>query len=97
MVQLEAVYRNGAFEPLDPTNLPENQRVRLTVEEVELSDAQEWLARARRRHAQMIAENRILPDSTPDIAADRLRSHRGIATTVTFRTCCSHRRTAGDY
>ena len=73
MVQVEAVYRNGAFQPLVPTNLSENQRVRLTVQEVEPCDAEEWLARVRQWHEQMIAENRILPDSTPDIAADRLR------------------------
>jgi predicted DNA-binding antitoxin AbrB/MazE fold protein len=73
MVQVEAIYRNGTFQPLVPTNLRENQRVRLTVQELEPSDAQQWLARVRQRHEQMIAENRVLPDSTPDIAADRLR------------------------
>ncbi len=73
MVQVEAVFRNGAFQPLAPTNLSENQRVRLTVERIEPSDAAAWLARVQRRHEQMIAENRVLPDSTPDIAADRLR------------------------
>ena len=44
MVHVEAVVRNGAFQPIVPTNLPENQRVRLTVEEIEPGDAQEWLA-----------------------------------------------------
>ena len=73
MSQIEAIYRDGAFLPLVPIHLPENQRVRLTVQPVSTLDAAGWLADLRRRQQQMIEEHGFLPDSTPDIAADRLR------------------------
>jgi predicted DNA-binding antitoxin AbrB/MazE fold protein len=34
MSQLEAVYQDGVFKPLGQVTLPQNQRVRLTVESV---------------------------------------------------------------
>jgi predicted DNA-binding antitoxin AbrB/MazE fold protein len=33
MTQLEAVFQNGVFRPLQPVQLPENQRVTVTVDE----------------------------------------------------------------
>jgi predicted DNA-binding antitoxin AbrB/MazE fold protein len=73
MGQIEAVYRDGAFQPLVPIHLHENQRVRLTVQPVEATDAEAWLADVRRRQQRMIEQRGFLPDSTPEIAADRLR------------------------
>lgn len=32
-IQLEAVYENGVFRPLEPVDLPESQRVTVTVED----------------------------------------------------------------
>ncbi len=73
MSQIEAVYRDGSFFPLAPTHLPENQRVRLTVQLVEPANIDNWLADVRRRQERMLAEHGYLPDSAPDIAKDRLR------------------------
>jgi predicted DNA-binding antitoxin AbrB/MazE fold protein len=33
MTQLEAVFENGVFRPLQPVRLPENQRVTVTVDD----------------------------------------------------------------
>ena len=53
--------------------MPENQRVRLSVETVDIADARVWLARVQQRQQQIIAERGYFPDSTPDIAEDRRR------------------------
>jgi predicted DNA-binding antitoxin AbrB/MazE fold protein len=37
---VEAIYENGVFRPLEPVDLPEHQRVQLTV-----ADEDEWLDR----------------------------------------------------
>jgi predicted DNA-binding antitoxin AbrB/MazE fold protein len=37
---VEAVYENGVFRPLEPVDLPEHQRVQLSV-----ADEDEWLDR----------------------------------------------------
>ena len=73
MGQIEAIYRDGAFQPLVPIHLLENQRVRLTVQPLDASDVEGWLADVRRRQQKMIEKHGFLPDSAPDIAADRLR------------------------
>ena len=38
MTQVEAIYQNGVFRPLQKVGLPENQRVRLSVEPVATAD-----------------------------------------------------------
>ena len=73
MTQVDAVYQNGVFKPLQDVGLPENQRVRLSVQPVEASDARAWLAGVEERHQRIIAERGYFPDSTPDIAEDRRR------------------------
>ena len=73
MNQVEAIYQNGTFKPLENVGLPENQRVRLSVQVLETSDAQDWLARVQLRQQQIIAQHGCFPDSTPDIAGDRRR------------------------
>jgi hypothetical protein len=73
MDQIDAIYRDGTFLPLVPTHIPENQRVRLTVQFIGPSNVDDWLADVRRHQEQLIAAHGILPDSAPDIAADRLR------------------------
>lgn len=35
MSHVEAIHRHGAFEPLGPVNLEEEQRVRLSIERAE--------------------------------------------------------------
>jgi predicted DNA-binding antitoxin AbrB/MazE fold protein len=37
---VEAIYENGVFRPLEPVDLPEHQRVQVTV-----TDEDEWLDR----------------------------------------------------
>jgi predicted DNA-binding antitoxin AbrB/MazE fold protein len=76
MTQVDAIYQNGVFKPLQELGLPENQRVRLSVQPVEAGDVQAWrawLVRVEERHQRIIAERGYFPDSTPDIAEDRRR------------------------
>lgn len=73
MTQIEAIYRHGVFQPLAPVALEENQRVRLSVEIPPPESAQRWLKDVRELHRRTIARHGVLPDSTIDIAADRLR------------------------
>ena len=73
MPVIDAVFSKGAFQPVGPVDLPENQRVRLTVETVEKLDPAEWFAKARAFQDEIYAKYGFLPDSTPDIAADRRR------------------------
>jgi predicted DNA-binding antitoxin AbrB/MazE fold protein len=70
MKTVEAIYAGGVFKPIDPVPLPENQRVRLTVEPV---DTTGWLEAVREFQRKVVASHGVLPDSTPDIAADRRR------------------------
>jgi predicted DNA-binding antitoxin AbrB/MazE fold protein len=70
MKTVEAIYSGGVFKPIEPLTLPENQRVRLTVEPV---SAVGWLDAVREFQRQVVANHGVLPDSTPDIAADRRR------------------------
>ena len=73
MRQIEAIYRHGVFEPLEPVDLKEEQRVRLTIdaEEEELLDV--WLERARRLREEIFKRQGYLPDSAREIAEDRRR------------------------
>ena len=73
MSQIEAIYRNGVFEPLEPVNLKEEQRVRLSVEPVNKETVEAWLERIKQHHAEFVEKYGYLPDSTPDIAEDRMR------------------------
>lgn len=75
MTAIDAVYADGAFRPLTAVDLPENQRVRLSVE-VPPDHKQavaDWLAAAAALREQIAAHVGILPDCTADIAADRRR------------------------
>ena len=74
MTQLDAIYRNGVFNPLQAVALPENQRVRLSVQPLETKDdVRAWLARVQQRQQRILAERGYYPDSTADIAEDRRR------------------------
>jgi predicted DNA-binding antitoxin AbrB/MazE fold protein len=70
MRTVEAIYSGGVFKPVDPVSIPENQRVRLTIEPY---DPAGWLEAVREFQRQVVANHGVLPDSTPDIAADRRR------------------------
>jgi predicted DNA-binding antitoxin AbrB/MazE fold protein len=73
MSRIEAIFQGGVFKPLGAVELPENQRVTLTVQPVEREDVTTWLTRVQELHRQFIAQHGYLPDSTPDIAEDRMR------------------------
>ena len=74
MTQVEAIYRGGVFEPLEPVNLPEEQRVRLNIDSTQRPTVQQWFTNLRKRHDEFIRKHGTpLPDSTPLIAADRMR------------------------
>ncbi|MCI0461886.1 MAG: antitoxin family protein [Gemmataceae bacterium] len=73
MTQVEAIYQNGVFKPLQEVGLPENQRVRLSIEPAEARDVQAWLERVQQHRQRIIAERGYFPDSTLDIAEDRKR------------------------
>jgi predicted DNA-binding antitoxin AbrB/MazE fold protein len=71
MSVIEAVYRGGVFHPLAEVGLPENQRVRLAVEPAAGTVAQDWLTATANFRQQLLTTSGLLPDSAPDIAADR--------------------------
>ncbi|MFI5387449.1 MAG: antitoxin family protein [Fimbriimonadales bacterium] len=74
MSQIEAIYRHGVFEPLDPViDLQEEQRVRLSIERTEKETTETWLQRASELQAVIFKRQGFLPDSTPGIAEDRVR------------------------
>jgi predicted DNA-binding antitoxin AbrB/MazE fold protein len=77
MQDIEVIYRQGFFEPLGPVELPEGQRVRLTIQRVEPFSKEEmeaWMQRVQARREEIAKRNGILFDSTAEIAADRLRN-----------------------
>ena len=74
MTQVDAIYRNGVFNPLGAVALPENQRVRLSVHLPEAdNDVRAWLTRVQQRQQRIISERGYYPDSAADIAEDRRR------------------------
>ena len=73
MSQIEAIYRHGVFEPLEPVDLKDEQRVRLSIEPAEKEAIEAWLERVKQHHAEFVAKYGYLPDSTPGIAEDRMR------------------------
>jgi len=73
MTQVDAIYQGGVLKPLTELGLRENQRVRLEIRTIEDMNALDWLARVQKRQAEIIASQGYFPDSTADIAEDRLR------------------------
>ena len=74
MPAIDAVFADGVFRPLGPVGLPENQRVKLTVEPATLPPAvAEWLALAAAHRERLRAEGVPVIDSTPVIAEGRRR------------------------
>lgn len=73
MSTVEAIFADGVFRPLSQVSIPENQRVRLTIEPAVASELSSWLDAVREFQKQLIAKHGVLPDSTPEIAADRRR------------------------
>jgi predicted DNA-binding antitoxin AbrB/MazE fold protein len=73
MTQVDPIYQNGVFKPLQEIGLPENQRVRLSIQPAESIDVRTWLAEVQELRQRIIAKRGYFPDTTPDIAEDRRR------------------------
>ncbi len=73
MAQIEAIYQGGVFKPLGEVKLAENQRVTINVQPIEPEDIKTWLARVLELQRELFERHGYLPDSTPDIAEDRMR------------------------
>jgi predicted DNA-binding antitoxin AbrB/MazE fold protein len=73
MTQVEAIYHNGVFTPLQDVGLRDNQRVRLSIQPVEAGNIREWLAQVQAQQKHIVAERGYFPDSTASITEDRKR------------------------
>jgi len=73
MPEFEAIYQAGVFKPLKEVHLPENQRVLLSIRTQSVQDVGAWLTEVREFQQRIIATRGCFPDSTLDIAADRVR------------------------
>jgi predicted DNA-binding antitoxin AbrB/MazE fold protein len=74
MQTIEAIFQSGVFKPIHEVAFEENQHVQLTVrplaEQDEALACMKWRSKELEKFA---AEHGYLPDSTPEIAADRTR------------------------
>jgi predicted DNA-binding antitoxin AbrB/MazE fold protein len=80
MSHVEAIYHNGVFQPVQEVKLPENQRVRLSIEPVaddDIAKARQWLADVQEMQKRIAPERGYFPDSAVSIAEDRMRRHSG--------------------
>jgi predicted DNA-binding antitoxin AbrB/MazE fold protein len=73
VTQVEAIFEKGVFKPLGQIGLTENQRVRLRIEPIDPAEKTAWLAATQELQRQIVEKRGLLPDSTPDIAVDRMR------------------------
>ncbi|MBI2803849.1 MAG: antitoxin family protein [Planctomycetes bacterium] len=75
MSQIEAIYRNGVFEPLEPVDLKDEQRVRLSIEVADKGAIEAWFKCAAALREEILERRRgePVPDSTLGIAEDRMR------------------------
>ncbi len=68
-LQIQAIFENGVFKPLDRVALPEHQRVTLKVENGAAAGANsemEVVARQKSAMEELDAEMDRLPDNSPD-------------------------------
>jgi predicted DNA-binding antitoxin AbrB/MazE fold protein len=72
-MSIEAIYRHGVFEPLEPVNLPDEQRVQLSIEPAPAQSLKAWIESVRVLQKEIVSRAGTLPDSAAEIAADRLR------------------------
>ena len=73
MTSVEAVFVGGVFRPVEQVQLPENQRVRLSILPLGAEETQTWWQRVQLRRQRLLQEHGEFPDSTLDIAEDRRR------------------------
>jgi predicted DNA-binding antitoxin AbrB/MazE fold protein len=70
---IQAIFRHGVFEPLEPVNLSEEQRVHINIVPETKPTLEAWFDETQATHARFLREHGPLPDSTPGISADRMR------------------------
>ena len=73
MVQIDAVFQQGVFKPLQPVDFVEDQRVHLIVEPVRQETPMEWMERVRKRREAIAKREGVFFDSAHEIALDRSR------------------------
>jgi predicted DNA-binding antitoxin AbrB/MazE fold protein len=73
MTQVDAIYQNGVFKPLQDVGLPENQRVRLSILALDAAEIRAWLAEVQEMQKRIVAQRGYFPDSAAAIAEDRRR------------------------
>lgn len=73
MGPIAAIYRNGVFQPLEPVDLPDEQRVQVSIEPNGDQSVLAWLEEVRAVQAEILRRRGPLPDSSSEIAADRTR------------------------
>lgn len=73
MNSVEAIYQGGVFRPLTEVTLRENEKVRLSIQPLYEDTARAWLAEVEQFAQQVYSRRGYLPDSTAEIAADRMR------------------------
>jgi predicted DNA-binding antitoxin AbrB/MazE fold protein len=71
--RVEAIYRNGVFQPLQSVQISENQHVVLSIQPTAALGLQQWVQRVRQLHEPIVRRQGVLPDSSGEIAADRVR------------------------
>ena len=70
---LEVIYEHGVFRPLEPVELPEHQRVRVTIEDEEDwldTTYMEWCAHERDDRGSLEAVRRALAKIPGSLTAD---------------------------
>jgi predicted DNA-binding antitoxin AbrB/MazE fold protein len=62
---VEAIYHDGVFEPVEHIDLPENQRVRLSVQTVDVGEGLSWLKRTKELRERIVQQQGLLPSNPP--------------------------------
>jgi predicted DNA-binding antitoxin AbrB/MazE fold protein len=82
--QVNAIYENGVLQPLEPLNLPNRQRVSITVESAETANDEDWLDHDAMRMAEAegdptisLEEVRKALSSIPGSLAETVIAERG--------------------
>lgn len=73
VTQIDAIYQNGVFKPLQDVSLAENQRVRLSVDALDVANVRAWLSEVHELQERIVARRGYFPDSAIEIAEDRRR------------------------
>jgi len=73
VASFEAIGREDVFKPPGEVASREDRRIPRIVEWVEPKDLQAWIDEVQVLHRRILDRRGPLPDSTPEIAEDRVR------------------------